>query len=284
MYSIPYCNLHHLTQLDGLFCILSVFRTNASYQRWDEARKAWGVVVNNSRTIARQTSAWIKYSDLPSEEKQRLLRRTRDTVWAFPRTLARHLLSEREDEEAYCKAVQERLDEPFASELIRWKRHRPSRALFEMSNAINELPLETYRRIAVDESVSHLADAMGGCDRVSFYSGQEFVGSDVVFLSLVWLRCILYFCCLLLFCVKDLHVPDSFRIHSTYGPFSRDLDSLFASVSMECFAWSKSHCNVRYQCLLCPVPIYEDDDELTLFNTLLQQYPGFNRNQLFPPR
>jgi len=154
----------------------TVFRKNASYQRWDEARKAWGVVVNNSRTIARQTSAWIKYSDLPFDEKQRLLNRIRDTIWAFPRALARHLLSEREDEENYCQAVREQLDEPFASELIRWKRHRPSRALFEMSNAINELPLEMYRRIAIDESVSHLCDAMGGCDRVRLEETRMIIG------------------------------------------------------------------------------------------------------------
>lgn len=147
--------------------LLLVFRTNVSYQRWDEARKAWGVVVNNSRTVARQTSTWIKQSDLPYEEKQRLLRRCADCVWAFPRSLTRHFLSEREDEEAFCQEVRQRLDNDFAEELIRWKRHRPSRALFEMSNAINELPLEMYRRISVDESVSHLCDAMGGCDRVS---------------------------------------------------------------------------------------------------------------------
>jgi len=147
--------------------LLLVFRTNASYQRWDEARKAWAAVTNNSRTIARQTSAWIKYSDMPFPEKQRLLKRIGDIVWAFPRSLCRHLLSEREDEEDYCRAVRERLDGPFATELIHWKRHRPSRALFEMSNAINNLPLETYRRIAVDESVTHLCDAMGSCDRVS---------------------------------------------------------------------------------------------------------------------
>lgn len=113
---------------------------------------------------------------MPFDEKQRLLNRIRDTIWAFPRALARHLLSEREDEENYCQAVREQLDEPFASELIRWKRHRPSRALFEMSNAINELPLEMYRRIAIDESVSHLCDAMGGCDRVRLEETRMIIG------------------------------------------------------------------------------------------------------------
>lgn len=37
--------------------LLLVFKTNTSYQRWDEARKNWGAIVNNSRTIMRQGAA-----------------------------------------------------------------------------------------------------------------------------------------------------------------------------------------------------------------------------------
>ncbi len=34
--------------------LLLVFRTNASYERWDSARKMWGLVLNRSRDIVRQ--------------------------------------------------------------------------------------------------------------------------------------------------------------------------------------------------------------------------------------
>jgi putative membrane protein len=140
----------------------AVFRTNASYKRWDEARKAWGVIVNNSRTILRQTSSWIAKADLPASEKQRIMRRVADAVWLFPRAEQRHLLSAREDEEAYQQAVRERLSPALAEDLISFQRHRPSRALYELSSAINEIPIELFRRVSVDESVSHLCDAMGG--------------------------------------------------------------------------------------------------------------------------
>ena len=33
---------------------LQAYRTNASYERWDGARKMWGLVLNRSRDITRQ--------------------------------------------------------------------------------------------------------------------------------------------------------------------------------------------------------------------------------------
>ncbi len=49
-----------LTQLVALtspaLSLLLVFRTNASYERWDSARKMWGLVLNRSRDMVRQVS------------------------------------------------------------------------------------------------------------------------------------------------------------------------------------------------------------------------------------
>jgi len=137
--------------------LLLVFRTKGCWFRWDEARKSWGVIVNNSRTIARKTSSWIMESDLPYEEKQALLVRVADAVWAFARAERRHLLSKHEDEEDFIVDVMANLREPFASDLIKNKRHRPSFALFELTCAINELPLDMFRRNHIEESVSQVS-------------------------------------------------------------------------------------------------------------------------------
>lgn len=52
--------------------LLLVFRTNASYGRFDEARKAWESNVNRSRDLARQALTWIRLpADL--EKLDRLL-------------------------------------------------------------------------------------------------------------------------------------------------------------------------------------------------------------------
>ena len=39
--------------------LLLGFRTNAAYERWWEARKIWGAIINDSRTFARQIKTFI---------------------------------------------------------------------------------------------------------------------------------------------------------------------------------------------------------------------------------
>ena len=37
---------------------LQVFHTNASYQRWDEALKNWGLTINRTRDLAWMATCW----------------------------------------------------------------------------------------------------------------------------------------------------------------------------------------------------------------------------------
>jgi ion channel-forming bestrophin family protein len=154
-----------LNSMTNLTLFIIVFKTNTSYQRWDEARKAWGMVVNNSRSIARQTSAWVLQAKIPDSEKYRLIRNVADCVWLFPRSLQRHLWSPLEDTEPFAKACRERLSPKLAREMID-ARHKPTRALFELSKAINELPLDTIQRSTIDQDVTTMCDALGACDRI----------------------------------------------------------------------------------------------------------------------
>jgi putative membrane protein len=48
------------TMLGTALSILLGFRTNAAYDRWWEARKIWGAIVNDSRTLARQALTLIR--------------------------------------------------------------------------------------------------------------------------------------------------------------------------------------------------------------------------------
>jgi ion channel-forming bestrophin family protein len=149
-----------------LFCFPApVFKTNTSYQRWDEARKNWGAIVNNSRTIMRQGSAWVHESNLPAEEKHRLMARLAAAVWCFPRSLTRHLLSAAEDEYDYAVDVRSNLRADLAEDLIA-ARHKPTRAMYELSCAINEFPLSDWRRVAMDSAATTLCDAMGSSERI----------------------------------------------------------------------------------------------------------------------
>jgi ion channel-forming bestrophin family protein len=143
----------------------TVFKTNTSYQRWDEARKNWGAIVNNSRTIMRQGAAWNHESPLPPEEKQRLMARLAAAVWCFPRSLTRHLLSADEDADDYAVDVRANLRPDLAEDLIT-ARHKPTRAMYELSCAINEFPLSDWRRVAMDSAATTLCDAMGSSERI----------------------------------------------------------------------------------------------------------------------
>jgi len=160
--------------------LLLVFRTNASYGRWNEARTAWGSIINNSRSVVRMGACWTQsnlrkeaaqtegdYEAIQTDQKAKLTRLAGAT-WAFSRSLKRHLLSSQEDEMEYCRAIHNILDDStFASSLEKNIRHRPTRALYEMTVAIKDLPdMPVLRQVEVEKSVTELCDALGACERI----------------------------------------------------------------------------------------------------------------------
>ena len=143
--------------------LLLVFRTNSAYRRWDEARKAWGLVINNSRNIARMGTAWINEPD--EEVRQRKLDRLAKCIWAFPRSLARHMESPYTGEADYVADLRDRLDPEHADGLIQ-AAHRPNRALFDLATAVNDLSMHSLRRNEIDKSIVVLGDQKGASERL----------------------------------------------------------------------------------------------------------------------
>jgi ion channel-forming bestrophin family protein len=113
----------------------------------------------------REGAAWIHEASIPNEEKQRLMERLEQAVWCFPRSLTRHLLSAREDDANYATECRAMLRPDLADDLIE-ARHKPTRALYELSAAINELPIGDQRIAAMDRSTTVLCDAMGSNERI----------------------------------------------------------------------------------------------------------------------
>jgi len=144
-----------------------VFRTNTSYFRWNEARSCWGRIVNHTRNIMRMGSSWMLTE---SYEEDPLIRRAaladlELAVWEFPRSLQRHLLRAQEDEEPFQMEVRERLSPRDAEALIA-SAHRPTKALFDLSNAVERLPISYIKRIEIDKSIVVLGDMAGACERL----------------------------------------------------------------------------------------------------------------------
>lgn len=156
--------LQPFTLSSPALALLLVFRTNSSFGRWSEGRQKWGSIVNQSRNIVRLGSGWMT-EDVDAETRKMHLIRLGNTVWGFARSLQYHLLGEVEDGEAYRRDIQEQLPAEMAKALLA-SRHKPTRAMFELTTTVNALPMSYFRRIELDHSVVALCDAMGSCERI----------------------------------------------------------------------------------------------------------------------
>jgi ion channel-forming bestrophin family protein len=113
----------------------------------------------------REASVWIREADTSQEEKEYAIRRLAGAVWCCPRSMARHVLSSAEDEAPYVAECRSILCTELAEDLIA-ARHRPARALYELSCAINDLPISVWRRIEIDRAANELCNAMGSNERI----------------------------------------------------------------------------------------------------------------------
>lgn len=147
--------------------LLLVFRTNASYSRWWEARGCWGKIINHSRNIMRMGSSWTLKGATSENQEQRIknVQNLAISVWQFPRALTRHLLSKEEDEMPFMAEMYERLPRDRAESIVKC-RHRPTKALFDLSCSVDALNLPYVKRIEVDKSIVVLCDQAGACERI----------------------------------------------------------------------------------------------------------------------
>jgi len=143
--------------------LLLTFRTNVSYQRWNEARTAWGKVINDSRSICRMGCTWARqYENIDDAKLQRL----GETVCSFSRTLQNRLLTFQEDEADYKKYCRTWLtDQNYADKLYNAK-HRPTAALAEITSCLVDLNLNPIHQVEVEKPITGLCDALGASERI----------------------------------------------------------------------------------------------------------------------
>ncbi|KXZ46637.1 hypothetical protein GPECTOR_42g848 [Gonium pectorale] len=135
--------------------LLLVFRTNASYSRWDEGRRSFGSITTVSRDIARQAFAWFRPDD--GHNRRRLGR----WLVALGRSTMVHLREEHkmEDELKYVL-------EPQEVEAVLSSVHAPSFCLQMITWIIRHAGLPQELVIRMDENVSRLTDAVSACERI----------------------------------------------------------------------------------------------------------------------
>ena len=142
-----------------------MFRTNTSYQRWDEARKNWGMNINHTRDLVRMANAYYDKSAATEEQRKEDLNHVALCTWAFVRAMKRHLSPEEEDEADFQKELYEKLPKKQA-EMIIAAAHRPNRALQDLSYAIDDLPMHFMRKNEIHHAVTIFEDNLGSSERI----------------------------------------------------------------------------------------------------------------------
>lgn len=121
--------------------------------------------INHTRDLVRMGNAFYDKTGVSDEERKADLKRLSDCTWAFVRAMKRHLSPEGEDEEAFKKEIRERLPEGQAEAIIKAV-HRPNRALFDLSMAVENLPMHFLRKNQMHKALSIFEDNLGSSERL----------------------------------------------------------------------------------------------------------------------
>lgn len=136
--------------------VLSSFKVGQSYDRWWEARKIWGSIVNDSRTLVLQLQQFLGPKN-PAIESFAL----RQSAWCYALAHAlRRLAPPLQLASLLSEAELSALDE---------KQHVPLKLLEFHASALRELQssrLDAYAYVELSKTLQRLTASMGKCERI----------------------------------------------------------------------------------------------------------------------
>ncbi|MGB0862956.1 MAG: bestrophin family protein [Saprospiraceae bacterium] len=140
--------------------LILAFRTNASYGRWWEARKIWGAIVNDSRTLVRLVM--MNYGT--SEEDKALIKKLAYRQIAFNYALSRSLRKQE-----VISEIKKYLDEE-SLQFIQKHDNIPNALLLlhekQLKEAHENGTFDTYEYTHLSEVILNLTNSMGKCERI----------------------------------------------------------------------------------------------------------------------
>jgi putative membrane protein len=154
-----------ISLLGAALGILLGFRTNSAYDRWWEARKLWGSLVNSSRSLARQAISFIQApSPEAREEAQAHARALVHQQIAFVHAL-RFALRKQEPWEELGRI----LDGATVSSL-QTQKNIPAALLQQMGETTAKLARQGFvsdlQLQRLDSTFTDLSNIQGGCERI----------------------------------------------------------------------------------------------------------------------
>jgi putative membrane protein len=137
--------------------LLLVLRTNAGYDRWWEARKIWGGIVNQSRNLAISAMA---YGPTNSEWQGKIVRWTA----IFPHVARLSLRGEQPSSEITNLVGPEHADQIATAD------HMPSFVALKLGDflreACDQLEMDRFAFMQIDRERALLIDHIGACERI----------------------------------------------------------------------------------------------------------------------
>ena len=149
--------------LGTVISLLLGFRSNQAYDRWWEARHIWGAVVNDSRTLARQTLCFID-KEYKEEAVDKFRKRfvNRQIAWTY--SLGQHLRDRNP-----MQGMEQWLEKSELEYLAGFT-NKPAALLNlharDIAIAMNEGWMNRYQQVELDRTISRLCDAQGKAERI----------------------------------------------------------------------------------------------------------------------
>lgn len=153
--SLPISPFEYAGVIMGL---ILVFRVNAGYDRWWEARKLWGTVVNCSRNLA------IIITNYPELSSKTEIESGLNFIAAMPFLMKNALRGVTSTEE-----VRHLLDEDTYAQLQQWQ-HRPNFISSKLAELLSQMhkngTLNQFAFLKAEELREAILDCQGACERI----------------------------------------------------------------------------------------------------------------------
>ena len=145
--------------------LLLAFKLNQSYDRWWEARKIWGEINNDSRSLILEIKGFISDTSLRENQTQLLLRQMsfRQIGWCY--CLGQALRAQNPVENLEGFVSQKELDE------LEGQNNIPLYLLMLQMNDLKKLhrdnSINDYQQIKIQDTITRLCNSMGKSERIN---------------------------------------------------------------------------------------------------------------------
>ncbi|MFH7001934.1 bestrophin family protein [Flavobacterium bizetiae] len=190
VYFKPYLIQYNLHVNPAIFTLFGIalaiflgFRNSVSYDRFWEGRKLWGALLNDTRSLARQSITLINDKDYDANRHDFI-----NLLISFVYSLKHQLRETNPDED-----LDRLLPKEFAAQLkeVQYKPIIILKALgVWVKNAKSENKIDSITQLAFEENLNKLSDIVGGCERIA--------GTPIPYTYSVLLHRTVYIYCFLL--------------------------------------------------------------------------------------